>query len=97
MKPSKPKLSEAAITKQIRDYLDVKKIFHVKHWSGPMSHKGIPDIIGVLPGGKALLIEIKREGGKVSEEQKSFLENARELGAKAFIARCVEDLMKEGL
>ncbi|OQA61445.1 MAG: VRR-NUC domain protein [Candidatus Atribacteria bacterium ADurb.Bin276] len=62
-----------------------------------MSHKGIPDIIGVLPGGKALLIEIKRIGGKVSEEQKSFLENAKALGAKAFVARSVEDLMKEGL
>ena len=94
--------SEAVITRSIRYWLRLKRVFHFKHWGGPLSEKGIPDICGVLPEscptcgtkyGRALFIEIKKENGKLSPEQKEFLETAKSLGALAMVARSVEDVM----
>lgn len=97
MAPRKLKLSEADITKQIRDYLKLKGIFHWKAMQGLGSMKGVPDILGVLAGGQALMIEVKTEKGKVSEHQESFLNKARANGAKAFVARSVEDVILKGI
>jgi Holliday junction resolvase len=57
----------------------------------------VPDILGVLPDGKALMIEVKTETGKVSPEQESFIENASRVGAVAFIARSINDVMARGI
>lgn len=95
MKVPMPK--ERDITASIRDYLRMRKIFHWKHWSGLGSTPGIPDIIGVLPGGKALFIEVKTARGKLSEHQENFLRNAQELGAVCIVARGVSDLIERGL
>lgn len=83
---------EKEITAEIRQYLQVKKIFHWKVWQGLGSVAGVPDIIGVLEGGKALFIEVKTEKGKVSDKQASFLENVQRLGAIAFVARNLNDV-----
>lgn len=45
-KRSNLKEKEADITRAIRDLLNICGIFHFKHWGGPMSTKGISDIIG---------------------------------------------------
>lgn len=88
-------LLERDITKHIRDYLHLKKIFHYKVWQGLGSQKGIPDIAGILPGGQALYIEVKTAKGRLSKDQEAFLENARQAGAKAFMARSVDDVVRE--
>lgn len=89
--------SEKFITAQIRAYLRFKKIFHWKAWQGLGSEKGVPDILGVLPGGKSLLIEVKAARGRVSPHQEKFIAAARANGALAFVARSVEDVMREGI
>lgn len=89
--------TEAQLTKAIRYYLRAKNIFHWKNWSGLGSAPGIPDILGVLPGGKALMIEVKARRGKLSPAQQQFLEAARERGALAFVARSITDLQEQGL
>jgi hypothetical protein len=90
-------IKESDITKQIRDYLNLRHIFHWKNWSGLGSLPGIPDIIGVIPGGRMLLIEVKTERGRLSEKQKEFIEKAQKQGALAFVAKCIEDVINEGL
>lgn len=90
-------LKEKEITRAIRDYLKLKKIFHWKNHQGLGSQKGVPDIIGILEHGRMLLIEVKTEKGKVSEAQEEFLQTARVCGALAFEARSVEDVMKMGI
>jgi len=58
--------------------------------------KGSSDIIGVLPGGRALFIEVKRpSGGSLSAAQKEFLGRARMAGALAFEARSVEEVDRQ--
>lgn len=95
--PGSTKIKEKDITKQIRDYLNAKGIFHYKVWQGLGSAKGVPDIAGVLKGGRALYIEIKTPKGVVSEYQQDFINRVTELGGLVFVARCVEDVMKAGI
>jgi hypothetical protein len=54
----------------------------------------LPDIVGVLPGGKALYIEVKTATGRLSPHQEKFLSILENAGAVAFVARSVEDVMQ---
>lgn len=58
--------------------------------------KGVPDILGVLKGGKMLAIEVKKKGGKLSPEQADYLDKIKSLGGVAFVAMSVDDVI-EGL
>ena len=60
-----------------------------------MSKKGVSDILGVLPGGRALAIEVKNSNGKATEHQRQFLEDVARAGGLSFIARSVEDVRHE--
>lgn len=57
------------------------------------SIKGFPDIHGMLKGGRAVYIEVKRPGGRVSEEQQEFIDKVAAHGAVAFIAYSVDDVI----
>lgn len=52
--------------------------------------KGVPDIIGILPDGTFLGVEIKTGKDKLSPEQNDFLNQAIIRGAVAFEARSLE-------
>jgi penicillin-binding protein-related factor A (putative recombinase) len=86
----KPK--EKHITKSIRDFLKVMGIFHWKEHGGLGSAPGVPDLVGVYEG-RLLAIEIKTDKGKLSPQQKYFLEKIAEAGGIAFVARSVEDVI----
>lgn len=55
---------------------------------------GFSDLFGVLPGGKALFIEVKSLKGKPSEAQENFLNTVSMRGACAGIARSIEDVIQ---
>jgi hypothetical protein len=60
------------------------------------SVKGFPDIHGLLLGGKAFYIEVKRPPPnyeKPSEDQQRFLDEAKNAGAYAGVAVSVEEAM----
>src|SRR3990167_3201035 len=81
------KLTETQITKSIRDLLSVLRIPHWKTWGGFIGQRGIPEIIGVIPGsGRFLAIEVKRPGGKLSYEQLCFLQKYENAGAVCMVA-----------
>jgi hypothetical protein len=56
--------------------------------------KGSPDIHGYLKGGRALFVEVKRPSGRVSPEQREFIERAAKHGCVAILARSVDELWK---
>lgn len=56
--------------------------------------KGCPDVLGQLPGGKLLCIEVKSPSGKVTGDQAAFIEKAGHHGALAFVARSVSDVLE---
>lgn len=41
---------ETIVTAGIRDMLRILRVPHFKHFGGPMSTPGVPDIIGTVPG-----------------------------------------------
>jgi hypothetical protein len=84
-------MSEAELTKQIRQYLNARNIWHYKAWQGLMSKKGISDIIGCYKG-RFFAIEIKREGGKITEHQQAFINQVRAAGGIAFVAYSIQDV-----
>jgi len=62
---------------------------------GQKGHSGIPagfpDLLGVIPGdGRALFIEVKRQGEKPRENQAAFLAGLKAKGAVAFWADSVD-------
>jgi len=56
---------------------------------------GSPDIHGYLKDGRALFVEVKSASGTVSEEQSAWIENAKKHGCAAFVARSVDDVVRE--
>ena len=68
-----------------------------KNFRRPGKHtlSGIGDILGVLPNGKFLTIEVKTKTGTVSENQKTFMANVKNSNGIAFVARSIEDVERE--
>lgn len=57
--------------------------------------KGSPDIIGMLPNGRFLGVEVKTDTGKQTKEQKQFEERCKACGGIYIIARSIDDLERE--
>lgn len=72
-------------------YDPTKKIFRR---SNNYNHlRGVSDILGVVDG-KFLAIEVKSESGRLTVEQKAFLQNIRAQGGIAFEARSLVDVVQ---
>jgi hypothetical protein len=103
-KPVKVKVLERDIQKVILDWLACEKIFAWRANTGAVAGeykgksrfmrfgpKGQSDILGVLPGGRFLAIEVKREGQQATEEQRRFIERVNAVGGVAFVAHSLEE------
>lgn len=56
---------------------------------------GFSDLFGVRRSdGKAVFIEVKKPGGKVTDRQKNFLERMKKLGAVTGIAHSAEEAIR---
>ena len=83
---------ETAIKNQIKDYLDLKGIFHFPVLQGLGAAKGVPDRIAVKDG-IFYGIEVKTPKGRLSEHQKAFRDRVVAAGGVYIEARSVEDVM----
>ncbi len=59
--------------------------------------RGVADILGVRSDGQFVAIEVKTKTGKLSENQKAYLQKIKEHGGLAFVARSIEDVKEMGL
>ncbi len=55
--------------------------------------KGVPDIECMAPAGVTIRVECKGRGGKLSADQKAFIDKAHALGHLAFVVRSVGELI----
>lgn len=101
-------IREKDIQNQILAYLKIKGIFC---WNAKTQgtfdprrgtfrklsnlKKGVSDILGILPSGRLLAIEVKRPGGRVSPEQKDFIKNINDNNGLAFVAYSLEDVIEK--
>lgn len=53
---------------------------------------GVSDILGILPCGTFVAIEVKTPTGKLSENQKLFISDINKCNGIAFVARSVDDV-----
>lgn len=56
---------------------------------------GCSDILGILMGGRLLAVECKTVSGVLTKDQSAFLEAIRKAGGHAFVARSVDDVIRE--
>lgn len=87
------RIREKDTTKAIRDFLKALGIFHWKQHQGLGSEKGVPDIVGIFQG-RMLAIEVKAPRGIPSEHQKNFIQAINRHGGIAFVARSIDDVIK---
>lgn len=98
---------EGAVLNSILDYLRIRHVFAWRNNTGATKIrtpggdrfiryglKGSSDILGILDDGRFLAIEVKAPAGRVTQEQKDFLESIRKRGGVAFVARSVEDVVQ---
>jgi|SRR5579872_2540524 len=105
MKPILPQSSEHQIQQAILQYLKVRGIFAWRNntigvWDSKLgiyrkntTIKGVSDILGILPTGRFLAIEVKRKGGIVSDEQLEFNYTINKNGGLAFVAYSIDDVI----
>lgn len=83
------KLLERHVVKEIVDRLWLQariKVWVINQPVGgktPQNVAGIPDLMGVAPGGKAILLEVKRPGGVHRIAQTLFIDEVKAKGAIA--------------
>jgi len=103
-------IKESDIQRAICDYLALKRYFFWRQNTTPTfdwktkqfrsmpkyARKGVPDII-LVNGGQFIGIEVKREKGALSLEQKQFKADTELHGGTYIVARSIEDVMRAGL
>jgi hypothetical protein len=97
--------SEQSIQKSIIDLLRLKHFVVFKHHSTGFTQrdgnpiyfkygeKGIADIIACSPTGRFWTIEVKKPGGKLSNDQIVFLNRVRGNGGIAIVAHSIDDVI----
>jgi len=106
-KPTKIKITHADILKAVKDLLKAFGIFHFKHWSGPLSEKGISDVLGIKKVkvadlvkagieevGIFVAIEVKAGDDTLSVDQENFGLNVQDAAAIFVEARKVDDIVE---
>ena len=93
---------ESALVKACLDLLAVRRIFAWRNSVGAAYNPrgrfvrfgkvGSSDILGVLPGGRLLALEVKRPGGRLTEAQADFLQQINTAGGLAVMIQDVETL-----
>ena len=83
--------SEKSIVEAIRKYLKSIGAKTYKTHGSALSHAGTPDILGVLAG-RALALEAKKPGGRLTKLQDHELAEWRKAGAIAGRVESVEDV-----
>jgi hypothetical protein len=98
--------TEAAVLRACRDYLTLCRIPHFRVNGGALavaapggrkrfvrftSARGCSDLVAVLPpSGRFAAIEVKRPGGRLTPDQREFLDAVRAAGG---IALCVDSVV----
>lgn len=101
-------MSETDLVRAILKYLHVVGILAWRQNTGAASFQdagrsrfvrfgvpGISDILGVLPDGRFLAIEVKMPGRKVTWKQCDFINAITDNGGLAFVATSIEDVQEK--
>lgn len=101
-------MSETDLVRAILKYLHVVGILAWRQNTGAVSFQdagrsrfvrfgvpGISDILGVLPDGRFLAIEVKMARRRATYKQKDFMDSITDQGGLAFVATSIEDVQEK--
>lgn len=57
--------------------------------------RGMSDLLGQMKDGRIICVEVKREGMPLQDHQRAFLNEVRAANGVAFVARSIDDCIKE--
>lgn len=111
MKTSTPNTLESDIQRQVCDYLALKHHFFWRGNNTPIydsankrframpkyAPQGLPDIQIITDGGFTVFLEIKRKGGKQSDNQKEFEQKCKDKGAEYYLITDLKQVIELGL
>ena len=93
--------TETQIVRAILDYLAANRIMAWRNNTGAAMNPagrlvrfgtpGMPDIAGVLPGGRALFLEVKARHGQLNPHQQRMISWLLATGALVAVVRSIED------
>jgi hypothetical protein len=97
---------EGAIVKECLEYLQLRGIYAYRQNTGAAVYqgrdgkkrmvkfgkRGASDIVGVMPGGRFIVVECKAAKGRLSEYQEQFLNDIKRMGGLAIVARSAADI-----
>jgi hypothetical protein len=63
----------------------------------PAQERDVSDILGCLPDGRFLAIEVKSDNGHATDEQAAFIADVIRHGGVAFVARSMDDVEQREL
>lgn len=93
MRPRKPKTPETILKNSAKQLLNLHRIPTWPLTAGMGSVPGLPDRIGVLPGGRFLAIEFKANGRKLTDYQEEIKAKIEAAGGVYIVCRCLEDIV----
>ncbi len=86
------KATEGDVLRQVRDFLRIHGFFVTRNQQGLGNEKGKPDLEAVSPKGTHWWIEVKKPGGKLSDDQIKFRDKLLANKANFLVATCIEDV-----
>jgi len=100
--------TEQQTQRAISEYLQFKGVIIFKHRNVgiykketnqyiplPDGERGISDLIGCTKRGQFIAIEVKKKGGKPTQNQLEFIERVRANGGISILAYSLEDVVEE--
>ncbi len=91
MKPKSIRIKEADVKSVVKDYLDIKGVFHYALLQGLGAFKGLPDRVIHL-NGHVEYLEIKKPAGKLSPYQIKFAEQCKLDGIPYHVIKSFADI-----
>lgn len=104
-KRTEVKVLETSVMKDVDQVLSAYHIFHWRNNTGMtrigkrfvrFGYPGSSDWLGICPDGRLLAVECKRpEGGRLTEQQRDFLDCVNRNGGVGIVATGVDSLIKQ--
>jgi Holliday junction resolvase len=86
-------MREADIKTQICKAIKQAGGLAVVIWQGPMSQRGIADVLACYRG-RFYAIEVKKPGGRVTKQQERFLERVEQAGGVGLVATSAAEVIR---
>ena len=88
--------THSEMQRQVKEYLQWKGWYVIRHQAGPLSHDGLSDL-SAIKNGITIYIEIKTGNARLRKGQQAFRAEIEARGGTYIVARSIECLQERGI